>query len=539
MVSQMLPAVRLFDVVIFDEASQVMPADAIPALARGRQIVVAGDSHQLPPSDFFAKLMGPGASDGSSEDEDTDEDDADITATPPQTRDLESILDTLDIVLAGQSRTLTWHYRSKDEKLIATSNEYVYHRQLITFPGADNSDRIRFEEAEWSTGLGKYNKSPSAEISRVVELTLEHAATRPYESLGIIAFGSDHAKRIESALNDRLGSEPTLRDFFREGGLESFFIKNIERVQGDEREAIIITPGYGKSSDGKMRYIWGPLLEAGGERRLNVAITRARSRLALVTSFGPDDLDPTANNSAGFQLMYRFVQFMSSGGNSFGSDPGRNPEMNPFEVDVFNRLTAAGLSMEPQWGVGAYRLDFAVRHPDKPGRFILALECDGAMYHSGIVARERDRIRQQQLERLGWRFHRIWSTDWWNNPQPQIEAVLSSYAAAIDEDEDNEASNLVPTTVPSLDPSNDAATLTTTAGAPALERTGPRPQIRRGDPITSYSHAQLVRLISWIKSDDIVRTDEELLLEAMKALGLKRRGARIVDALTSAIRAVK
>ncbi len=155
---------------------------------------------------------------------------------------------------------------------------------------------------------------------------------------------------------------------------------------------------------------------------LNVAITPARSRLTLVTSFGPDDIDPTANSSAGFQLMYRFMQFMSSGGASFSDDPGRSVEMNPFEVDVFNRLTAAGLSIEPQWGVGVYRLDFAMRHPEKPGRFVLAIECDGAMYHSGIVARERDRLRQRQLELHGWSFHRIWSTDWWMDPEPQIQA---------------------------------------------------------------------------------------------------------------------
>ena len=534
MVSQMLPAARLFDVVIFDEASQVMPADAIPALARGSQVVVAGDQHQLPPTDFFSKLTVPSAGDGDSEEDDA-EDDVEITATVPQTRDLESILDTLDIVLAGQSRTLTWHYRSKDEKLIATSNEYVYHRQLVTFPGADSEDRIRFEQVESSKGLGKYNKSPSAEVNRVVELAIEHAQTRPYESLGIIAFGSDHGRRIESALEDRLESEPGLREFFREGGLEPFFVKNIERVQGDEREAIIVTAGYGKSDDGKMRYMWGPLLETGGERRLNVAITRARSRLTLVTSFGPDDIDPTANNSAGFQLMYRFLQFMSSGGTTFGDDPGRGVEMNPFEVDVFNRLTAAGLSLEPQWGVGGYRLDFAVRHPEKPGRFILAIECDGAMYHSGIVARERDRLRQRQLERLGWTFHRIWSTDWWTDPGPQIEEVLASYAAALAEDAADELA------IPAANVGHqDGAVVATDEHRSAvLERTGPRPYIRRGDPITSYSQAQLVKLIRWIKSDDIVRTDEELVQEAMIALGLKRRGARIVQALTSAIDVAK
>src|SRR5665213_2372094 len=533
MVSQMLPATELFDVVIFDEASQVMPADAIPAISRGKQLVVAGDRHQLPPTDFFAKLSVPGDIDLDFDEEDEDiDDDAELTVAVPETRDVESILDTLDVVLAGRSRTLTWHYRSKDEKLIATSNAYVYHHQMITFPGSDSSDRIQFEAVELSAGLGVHNKSPVAEVARVIDLAIEHAATRPEESLGVIAIGSDHAKRIEAALDARLQSEPELRGFFQQSGAEPFFIKNIERVQGDEREAIILTVGYGKADDGRMRYIWGPLLTQGGERRLNVAISRARSSMTLVSSFEADDVDPDANHSAGFDLMYRFLQFMSSSGTSFGGDPGRDYELNPFEADVMYRLNQAGLDLEPQWGVGNYRIDFAVRHPDKPGRFVLALECDGAMYHSGIVARERDRLRQQHLERLGWRFHRIWSTDWWTDPQPQIDAVLESYKAALEVQRPMtvpEVTNIYPSASEAV-PSVEAPP----AGAVSV-RTAARPPIYPGEQIGVYSDHQLTQLIHWIKSDDVVRTDDELFEEAVKALGYKRRGARIVERLTLAI----
>jgi len=518
MVSQMLPAEQLFDVVIFDEASQVMPADAIPAIARGPQLVVAGDRHQLPPTDFFSKLSLPG--DGDPDEEVSDDDEAIVTVAP-ETRDVDSILDALDVVLAGRSRTLTWHYRSKDEKLIATSNAYVYHNQLITFPGSDGSDRIHFEPVEFSTGLGRNNKSPSAEVARVVDLAVDHARSRPLESLGIIAFGSDHAARIEGAIDARLREEPELREFFQQSGDEPFFIKNIERVQGDEREAIILTVGYGKSNDGRMRYMWGPLLGQGGERRLNVAITRARSRLTLVSSFTADDIDPEANRSAGFELMYRFVQFMGSDGASFGGAPGRDVELNPFEVDVLNRLTAAGLSLEPQWGVGNYRIDFAVRHPMHPGRFVLAIECDGAMYHSGVIARERDRLRQQHLENLGWRFHRIWSTEWWHDPLPQIDAVLANYQAAL-ERKPTETSEEKPTSAPAV-----------ITEAPS--RSGLRPHIWPGSPITEYTHTELVRLIRWIKSDDVVRTDDELFEAAIQELGYSRRGQRIVTALQAAI----
>jgi very-short-patch-repair endonuclease len=534
MVSQMVPAARLFDVVIFDEASQVMPADAIPAIARGSQVVVAGDRHQLPPTDFFVRLSDVRTSDDEEEDEGADVDE-ELTTAIPETRDVESILDTLDVVLSGRSRTLSWHYRSKDERLIATSNAYVYHRRLITFPSANGEERIIFEPVAPSPGLGRNNKSPSGEVTKVVELALEHARIRPNESLGIIAFGSDHAKRIEATLDARLRDEEELQEFFQQSGDEPFFIKNIERVQGDEREAIILTVGYGMSDDGRMRYMWGPLLAQGGERRLNVAISRAKSRMTLVASFTPDDVDPTANSSRGFELMYRFIEFMASGGETFGDDPGREVELNPFEEDVMRRLVDAGLELEPQWGVGNYKIDFAIRDPEHRGRFILAVECDGAMYHSGIVARERDRLRQQHLERLGWRFHRIWSTDWFQDPQPQVDAVLTAVAAACEARDRQPAPpggyvDLVLQGEYNLDPAKLAA-----LARQRVRERGPRPRVMQGLPITQYARPDLVKLIRWIMSDDVIRTDEALLTAVMDDLGFAKRGSRIVAAIMEAI----
>jgi very-short-patch-repair endonuclease len=525
MVSQTLPNKRLFDVVIFDEASQVVPADAIPAIARGSQIIVAGDRHQLPPTDFFARLDVPVSDDDGEAGEEADED---IATSAPETRDMESVLDALDGVLAGRSRTLTWHYRSKDERLIATSNAYVYNNQLITFPGVegeDGEDRIRFEQVEASLGIGKNNKSPAREVERVVELALEHARTRPDESLGIIAFGSDHARRIEAQLDEQLRSEPDLQDFFLEAGDEPFFIKNIERVQGDEREAIILSIGYGKTSEGRMRYMWGPLLQQGGERRLNVAISRARARMTLVASFGPDDIDPTANASAGFELMYRYVEFMASGGQSFGDQSGRDVSLNPFEEDVMRRLTDAGLVLEPQWGVSNYRVDFAVRDHEAGGRFVLAVECDGAMYHSGMIARERDRLRQQHLERLGWRFHRIWSTDWRRDPEPQIAATLAAYQAA----RTAEAKVAAPV----------VENVPRAPAPPARRERDPRPRIPRGLTINQYTSPDIARIVRWIRSDDVIRTDDELLQAVMEDLGFERRGSRIVATINEGIAMVK
>jgi very-short-patch-repair endonuclease/DNA polymerase III delta prime subunit len=530
MVSQMLPASRLFDVVIFDEASQVVPADAMPAIARGGQLIVAGDQHQLPPTDLFQKMSVSGTDESDDDEEEVDEE---LTDVAPETRDVESILDALSVVLTGRSRTLTWHYRSKDEKLIATNNSYVYSNQLITFPGADGAERIHFEPVPPSKGLGKNNKSPAEEVNRVVELALEHAKERPDESLGIIAFGSDHARRIEAALDAHLRSEPDLQPFFQQAGREPFFIKNIERVQGDEREAIILTIGYGKGDDGKMRYMWGPLLNVGGERRLNVATSRARSRMTLVSSFTPDDVDPTANGSKGFQLMYRFMQFMSSNGAGFGDEPGRDITLNPFEVDVMRQLEYHGLRLEPQWGVGKYLIDFAVKDPEHPGRFVLAIECDGAMYHSGLIARERDRLRQQHLERLGWQFHRIWSTDWWRDPEPQIAAAVAAYQAALissrrQEDLPSQGQSKSSRQIGGLAPQSDD-------NAPLSKTRSSRPYFQPGLTIGEYPTPLLIQVILWITSDDVVRTQDEILEIALKELGFARRGSKIVKDLRLAI----
>ena len=525
MVSQMLPVANLFDVVVFDEASQVLPADAMPAISRGRQHVIAGDSKQLPPTKDFQKLISVNVTDGDG-DSDDDGETKEFTFVAPLARDIESILDVATLALGSQrSQMLEWHYRSKDEKLIATNNRYVYQNRLTTFPGTDAVDRIHFEAVPPSKGIGKNNKSPSAEVNRVVDLAIEHARYRPEESLGIIAFGSDHMKRIEVALDQRLRSEADIQPFFQQSGTEPFFIKNIERVQGDEREAILLTVGYGKGDDGRLRYIWGPLLEVGGERRLNVATSRARSRMTLVTSFTPEDINPTASSSAGFQLMYRFIQFMASDGESFGDTPGRDVKMNAFEVNIYEELQSRGLQLEPQWGVGGYHLDFAVKDPKVPGRFVMAIECDGAAYHSSSTARERDRLRQQQLERLGWKFHRIWSTDWFSDPGPQIEATVQAYTEALAMARNKKAA------------SNEQAVKVQKPVVPVADSPvrGNRPDIRRGLSINEYASAQLVSLVRWILSDDVVRTHDEILEAAMAELGFQRRGPRIVAALNAAI----
>lgn len=520
-VSRLLPRRKLFDLVIFDEASQVKPADAIPAILRGNQLIVAGDSRQLPPTEFFTRTL-----DDPDEEDEVEEDvdlDSDLEAAPAprrlgsMTRDAESILFAMDRLLAGQSRRLLWHYRSRDERLIAVSNRYVYDGSLTTFPAAEGAEAIQHIEIGYSPGIGGGTNSPEAEVAEVVAAVKRHVELHPDESLGVIAFGIKHQHRLEAALDQAFADEPGL--FEKLNAHDPFFVKSIERVQGDERDAIILTVGYGKGSDGHLRLFWGPLLQAGGERRLNVAISRAKLRLTLITSFSADDLAEDGHDSRGYKLMYRFVRFLASAGRDLDQGPNRSHPLNPFEIDVRDRLERAGLRLDPQVGVGAYRIAFAARHPSKPGRHVLAIEADGASYHSGHTARERDRLRQQLLERRGWVFHRIWSTDWFNDADAEVLATIEAFNAAIEE---REATHEHVADVPAA------------WELPVGSRTAPKPAIWRGYPIDEYSTVELVEVVRWVRSDNVVRSLDDELAMVMNELGFERRGAKIVRRIREA-----
>ena len=525
-VSQLLPSDKpYFDVVVFDEASQIRPADAIPALARGRQAIVAGDSKQLPPTTFF---------DGAPVNDDGDDDGGAIT------RDLESVLDAMSVVLPGGrgGTMLNWHYRSRDERLIAFSNVQpeLYNGSLTTFPGALGEGCLQHVEIPHRPGVGGTVESSTDEVAKVVELVREHARRRPQESLGVIAMGRKHADRIEESLRLARPDDAALDDFLDEGNREAFFVKNLERVQGDERDAIILTIGYPKTTDGRMQYRFGPLNNDGGERRLNVAITRAKRRMTVVSSFGPNDMDDAKLHKAGAQMLKRYLSYARSGGTDLGRDYAAKPGLNGFEADVLNRLTAAGVPVEAQYGVAGYWIDFAAKHPVRRGEMVLAIEADGATYHSSATARQRDRLRQSHLENLGWHFWRIWSTDWFRDPETQVQRVCDAYAAAVaasDIRRDGEVreptGSLAPTpTLPS--PGPPAAT---------ARRSGSRPHLRLGQPIDAYSNAELAGLCRWIRSDTLLRTDAELLEEMMLELGFQRRGRKIVERLNHVIAAAR
>lgn len=525
-VSQTLPAQReLFDVVIFDEASQITPADAIPAILRGRQLVVAGNSRQLPPTSFFVSAR------------DDEEDQDDEIPADAGTQGYESILDALAGLVPEQM--LTWHYRSRDERLIAFSNAHIYNRALTTFPGADSGDVIGHVLVEARPGdAASPQESSGYEVERVVQLILQHAQERPDESLGVIAMGIKHADRITERLRQRReqmreDSEDSaddddielLDEFFDESREEPFFVKNLERVQGDERDAIILTVGYGKDpATGRMLYRFGPLLQDGGERRLNVAVTRAKRRMTVVSSFTSADLDPDKLNKDGAKLLRAYLAYSESGGRSLGALDELPPELNPFEIQVRDALVKEGIAVTPQHGVSGYRIDFAVKHPEQPGRYVLAIECDGVSYHSSPTARERDRLRQQLLEQLGWRFCRIWSSDWFDDRQTEMQRIVDAFHRAVAV-ADGEAPP---------DPFDDAAAPPLPPSPTAATRDGASPVV-----YDVYSAREIEKVVHWIETDTLLRTRDELFWETLWALGFERAGSRITPSIKAAITAVR
>lgn len=402
-----------FDVVIFDEASQVFPWDAIGAIYRGSQLIVAGDEKQLPPTNFFNRA----------DLESADEEDSDIG-------DFESIL-SLCKSIGMPGRGLRWHYRSRREPLIAFSNRHFYSGDLVTFPSIRDAsgDAVRLEFVPQGRWIERANL-PEAE--RVTDLIIHHLRTRPETSLGIIAFNQSQQTAIEDAIYERRRKYSEVESLFHTGLSEPLFVKNLENVQGDERDVIILSMGYGYNEAGKFLKNFGPLTKSGGERRLNVAVTRAREEVILVASVKAADLDLSGSTSLGAHLLKGYLEYAERGVDALAReiDSITGEAESTFEQEVAAALISRGLHPVLQVGCGGFRIDLALKHPHRPGEFCLGIECDGATYHSSKTARDRDRIRQNVLEHLGWNIVRIWSTDWIRNPDRQIDHVLAAYERA-------------------------------------------------------------------------------------------------------------
>ena len=412
-----------FDSVIFDEASQVFPEDAIPAIARGRQCIVVGDQQQLPPSSFFRK--------GEADDDDADDD---APTTENRLVGVESILD----VLVGMSGAgvnavhLGVHYRSQHDTLIRYSNHYFYDDRLLTFPSASCTRpglgirSIYLPDARFEAGGSRTNRM---EAERVVQAVFELMETQPStESIGVVALSRPQADLIQELIDLRRLSDRRFDERFAEQANERFFVKNLENVQGDERDHVILSIGYGPTTaSGAVPNRFGPVNTVGGHRRLNVAVSRARRSMTVVHSLRPDDIH---SEMQGAQLLRRYLEFMQNAEVSIEGALTLAPEgeaESPFEEAVGRELEQRGYRIQRQVGCAKYSIDLAVVSEDGSG-FDLAIECDGATYHRSPSARDRDRLRQEILERLGWRgrIHRVWSTAWIRNPQAEISAIERS-----------------------------------------------------------------------------------------------------------------
>lgn len=413
-----------FDTVIFDEASQVCTEDAIGAIMRGKQVIIAGDSKQLPPTSFFAATLSDGDFDV-----DTDDDVFDDTGA------YDSILE--EAVNVIPERTLKWHYRSRNEDLIAFSNAKIYNNELITFPSnmekvPDNGvEYVYVENGVYDRGGKKHNLN---EAKRVAGLVFEHIRKYPNRSLGVVTFSEAQQQAVDGAIRQLRLQNSQHEKFFSEDTEHPFFIKNLENVQGDERDTIIFSIGYAKDQNGVMYMNFGPLSRNGGHRRLNVAITRAKYNIKLVGSIHPTDIKTESTNSEGVKMLRQYIEFAINGSSVLQNELQFTNTVkvdSPFEEAVHDFLIKNGYNVITQVGCSGYRIDMAVKHPNFSGIFVLGIECDGATYHSARTARERDRLRQTVLEDIGWTIYRIWSTDWIKDSKTEGNKLLEAVKMAI------------------------------------------------------------------------------------------------------------
>ena len=409
---------RMFDLLVIDEASQMRPEDAVGALARCRRAVVVGDQEQLPPSNFFEKAASP----------DGDPDKlADLVAE-------ESILDRALSVFPR--RRLKWHYRSRHPDLIAYSNRAFYDDNLVVFPAADSDHPhfgVKLERVDGTFGANVNVQEADAIVAAVVA----HMKTRRDESLAVVTMNEPQRELIKTEFDRLAASDPELDDYLRRwteerDGLEPFIVKNLENIQGDERDVVLISCVYGPARPGeRVMQRFGPILGATGYRRLNVLFTRAKHQVRVFASLAAGDV-LAEKGRRGLEAFQGYLAFAATGHIDAMSVSGGTPA-SPFEESVLDELRLQGFDGVPQVGCNGFFIDIGVRHPSWPWGYIMAIECDGKSYHSSRCARDRDRLRQEILEGLGWRFHRIWSTDWFKDSVQERRRLISALARRLAE----------------------------------------------------------------------------------------------------------
>jgi very-short-patch-repair endonuclease len=406
-----------FDLVVFDEASQIPVWDAIGAIARGKQVVMVGDPKQLPPTNFFNRG-------------EVDSDDEDIEA------DMESILDEC-IGANLPCRELSWHYRSRHESLIAFSNHHYYGGSLVTFPSPVTNDKavsLHAVQGIYAKGGARTNQiEAKALVADLVGRLKSPGFSASKLTVGVVTFNGEQQRLVEDLLDAERRKDPSIEPFFADTELEPVFVKNLESVQGDERDIMYFSITYGPDLSGVILMNFGPMNRGGGERRLNVAITRARHELRVFSSLQADQIDLGRTQAQGVKDLKHFLDFAQRGPSSLGQaiHGSQGGYESPFEQAVADALTRKGWQLHTQVGVSVFRIDLAVVHPDAPGLYLTGIECDGATYHRSATAKDRDKLREQVLRGLGWEIVRIWSTDWWLDKESALAKVHARLEALL------------------------------------------------------------------------------------------------------------
>lgn len=421
-VAELLPRdSEQFDIVVIDEASQMLPCDALGAIARGRQAVIVGDPKQLPPSTYF---QGGSAAP-------MEEDDDEQMLAPM----VESILD-LSLSAWHPPRYLQWHYRSRHSSLIQFSNVRFYDNRLIVFPGPDENREgsgIRYHHVADGLAKGGLNRIETERVVSAACAFMEDPANRDL-SLAIVAMNQRQRDHINEAIDRETTANPAVARYRRRwrNTLYPFIVRNLETVQGDERDVIFISTVYGRErAGGPVMRRFGPITHAGGERRLNVLFSRARQRMEVFSSMRANDIAVGPGISEGVRILRDYLEYAATGKIETGIDTGREPE-SPFEEYVLTRLRDRGLEVDPQVGVAGFRIDLGVKHPDYPHGYLLGVECDGRAYHSALSVRDRDRLREAVLRDLGWDIYRIWSTDWFEDADRELSKLMEYIAGRLE-----------------------------------------------------------------------------------------------------------
>jgi len=395
-----------FDLVIFDEASQMPTSEAVGAIARGKALIVVGDSKQMPPTSFFATTQ-------------VDEEEASID-------DMESILDDCR-TLSLREYYLSWHYRSKHESLIAFSNSQYYDNRLLTFPSVDDQQaKVRLVPVEgvYDKGRTRSNAEESKAIVAEVMRRLADAELSKY-SIGVVAFSKVQGDRIEDDLTAELDRHPELKDVAY-NAQEPIFVKNLENVQGDERDVILFSVGYGADKSGRVSMNFGPLNNAGGERRLNVAVSRARYEMIVYSSLKSQQIDLKRSHAKGVEGLKGFLEFAETGRLPMMGMQQRHDGLNVMVSQICAMLTAHGYVAKPNVGRSNFKVDVAVATKEHPEQYVMGILCDGRSYYETKTTRDREIVQPGIMRMLGWQVMRVYSVDWYENRERSAQQILEA-----------------------------------------------------------------------------------------------------------------